>query len=157
MTDNEFTEIDLQKEVSEMEPDEARETLVDFMEAHQTNRTAYDELHSKLDDVETEYQEKLEEKEERISQFKEERASEASEYVKMPDEILAEKFTFSELDQIIEEAEQAEEFSEDDETDEDESEGRLTTFSEKEEKGQAGGNADSGPSERAQNLINKNF
>lgn len=153
-----FTEIDLAKEVSEMEPDEARETLVDFTETHQENRTAYDELATELDEVETEYQEKLEEKEERIAEFREERAEEAAEYVNMPADILAEKFTFSELDQIIEEAEEAEEFSEDDEADEEvETEDNLTTFSEKRERGQAGGNASSGPSDRAKDLVHKNF
>lgn len=152
----EFKELDLGKEPSELEPDEARETLVDFMEAHQTNRTAYDELQAELDDVETEYQEKLDEKEERISEFKEERATEAAEHVKMPAEVLADRFTFSELDQIIEEAE---EFSEegDDGEDEDEGDDALTTFSEQPERGEAGGQADGGPSDRARELINKNF
>jgi hypothetical protein len=152
MTDTEFTEMDLQKEVSEMEPDEARETLVDFMEAHQSNRSAYDELSTELDEVETEYNDKLEEKDEVIAEFKQERAAEAAEYVKMPEDILADKFSFSELEQIIEEAEDAPEFSESDEGTEDgEEDDTLTTFSEKPERGEAGG--DTGPSDAAKERL----
>lgn len=140
MTDTEFTDLDLQKDISDMEGDEARETLVDFMEAHQTNRSAYDGLQAELDEVETEYEEKLEEREELIREFKEDRAEKASEFTNLPADLIVERFEYSEIEQIIEEGE---EFSEaEDETEEEDEESTLLEFSEKPEKGRAesGGN-----------------
>lgn len=135
----EFTDLELNKEVSELDGEDAKQTLVDFIEAHQTNRAAYDELQAELDETETEYQEKVESLEETVAEFKSERAEEAAEYVNMPAEILAERFSFDELDQIIEEAEESEEFSEDNEPEEEEEDGSLTTFSDKPPKGKETG------------------
>lgn len=136
MTD--FTEVDLDTDIPEMEGDEAKETLSEFMKVHKENRQAYDERVTEAEETASEYQEELEDKEELISDFKEERAEKAAEYVSMPAELLADRFDFSELDQIIEEAEEAEEGEEtefDDETP-DEEDDSLTTFSEQPEKGE---------------------
>lgn len=153
MTD--FTDLDLNKDVSEMEDGEARETLVDFVEAHQKNRTAYDELQSELDEVETEYKEKLEEKKELISEFKQKRAEKASEYVNIPSNLVAERFEFSEIEQIIEEGSEFADESEDETAEEEEDDELLTTFAEREERGEAGG--DTGPSDHARELIHNKW
>jgi hypothetical protein len=133
----EFTDLELADDVSDMEEDELRETLTDFMQAHEENREAYDSAKSQIDEIETEYQEKIEQYEEKIDEFKHERAKEAAEYANLPAELLAERFEFAELDQIIEEGEEAEEFSGsgEPEGEEDEEDERMTTFSEKKEKG----------------------
>jgi hypothetical protein len=123
----EFNDVELEKDVEDMEEDELRETLTDFMEVHQSNQEAYDA-------TVTEYSEQLEAAEERVSQFKEERAEEAAEYSNVPVDIMVERFSFAELDQIIEEGD--EKFSEEDEDDESEGSELLDTeFSEKPEKG----------------------
>lgn len=128
----EFTEIDLAKEIPSMSEDEAKETLSEFMETHQKNEQAYDELHTELDESEAEFEEQLEDYEETIAEFTQRRAEEASEYVNMPPELLADRFNFDELGKIIEEGEEAD-FSEDEETEEEET--HLTTFAERGEKG----------------------
>lgn len=152
MTD--FEDLELNKDVTSMEEDEAKETLSDFMEAHQTNRSAYDELNAKLDDVETEYQEKLDEKEELIAEFKQDRAEEAAEYVNIPADLVADRFSFSEIEQIIEEGA---EFSEQDEDETDEAEegddSPLTTFSEKPEKGTVEGGSNPELRDRAREKL----
>lgn len=153
MTDTEFTDLDLSKDVSNMEEGEARETLVDFVEAHQKNRTAYDELQDELSEVETEYEDKIEDREEVIAEFKKERAEEAAEYVNIPADLVAERFEFSEIEQIIEEGA---EFSEEGEDGgEEEEDPFITTFSEQEERGEAGG--DNGPSDDARDLLHSKF
>jgi len=129
----EFTELELNKDVESMTEAEAKETLSDFMDAHTDNQAAYDAKAGEVEEVESEYQEKIETLEEKVSEFKERRAQEAAEYVKMPAEILAARFSFDELDQIIEEAEGSEEFSED-EPEDDEDDGRLTEFVERDQK-----------------------
>jgi hypothetical protein len=135
MTD--FKELEINKGVDEMSEEEAKKTLSEFMESHQKNRTAYDELQTELDETETEYQEKLEEREERIHQFKQERAEAAAEYVNMPADLLVDRFSIDEIDQILAEADEAD-FSEEEETpEEEEGDENLTTFSEKPEKGRA--------------------
>ena len=151
-----FTDLTLDKSVDDMTEDEAKETLAQFMESHQKNQTAYDELQTEYSDAQDEYEAKLEEKRERITEFREEKANKAADYVKMPAPLLAERFSISELDQIIAEGEEAD-FSEDDSSEESE-EKDLTTFSEKEEKGKAesGGNAKA--RERARDrLMSKGF
>lgn len=132
----EFNELDLNKDVEDMDEEEAKKTLSQFMASHQENVTAYDTLQTELEETETEYQEKIDEKEERIAEFKEGRAQEAAEHVKMPANLLVDRFSIEEIDQIIEEAEDAE-YSEEEEAEADEEEENLTTFSEKEEKGRA--------------------
>jgi len=128
-----FNELELNKDVTEMGEEEAKETLSEFMEAHQKNQSEYDSLQVDLQETKTEYEEKIDDYEERISEFKEERAEEAAQYVKMPAGLLADRFSFSELEQIIEEGE---EFSDvDDEAEEDDE--PLTDFNNKEEKGRA--------------------
>lgn len=130
-----FTEVDLDTEVDDMDAEDARETLSQFMEVHEQNKDAYDNLSAEFKQAEEEYEQTIEDKEERIAEFKTQRAEEASDYVKMPADLLAERFTFSELDQIIEEGS---EFSEEDEESEEDDE-MLTTFAEKEEKGRTEG------------------
>jgi hypothetical protein len=136
MTKNEFTDLELSKDISAMSEEEAKETLSDFMEAHQTNRTVYDELQTELTETEAEYTEKLEAKEERIAEFREDKAKEAAEHVELPADLIAERFEYSEIVQIIDEAEEAETEYSEDETEEDEDE-NLTTFAQREEKGKA--------------------
>lgn len=132
MTD--FTELDLSKPVQEMEADEARETLSDFMDAHRANQDAYDTLRGDLEEVEAEYKEQIEDYEETIADFREQKAQEAAEYVKMPADLLADRFDYSELEEIIEEGQ---EFSESPDEEEEEDETQLTSFSNKQEKGRA--------------------
>lgn len=135
MTETEFTELDLNKEVSDLEEDETKETLVDFMETHQKNTEAYDELQSEIEDVETDYQEQIEDYEEKLSGVKAEYAEEASEYVNVTKEIMLDRFSLDEIKQIIDEAEAEEEFSDEpDEEPEDET-SSLTTFADRGEKG----------------------
>lgn len=131
MTD--FTDLELTEDIPDMEEDEAKETLSEFMEAHKQNRTAYDELAGELDEVETEYQDKLEQREDLIAEFKQERAEKAAEYTNVPADIMVERFELEELDQIIEEGD--EEFSDPDENEDEEDEPSLLNFSEQEEKG----------------------
>lgn len=130
MTD--FTELDLSKPVDEMEPDEARETLSDFMDSHRQNQDAYDAVQAEVDEVEAEYSEKIEEKDELIADFREDKAEEAAEYVNMPAALLADRFEYSELEQIIEDGE---EFSEDEPDEDPDDDKTLTTFAEKPQKG----------------------
>lgn len=153
MTEHEFDDLTLNKEVAEMEEDEAKKTLAEFMEAHQTNQTAYDELKGELEETETEFQEKLDEKEEVIAEFKQERAEEAAEYVNIPADLVATRFSFEEIDQIIEEgSEYSEETSEESEEEEDET---ITTFSDKPEKGQTEGGGTSKYNDRAREKLSQ--
>lgn len=149
---NEFTELELNKDITAMDADEAKETLSEFMEAHKTNESAYDELSNELSETEAEFSEKLEEKEKRIEEFKYEYAEEASDYVNIPTDIVAERFSFSEIEQIIEEgAEFSEETDEAEEAEEDEP---ITTFSEKPEKGEREGGR-SGDRQRAKQKLSQ--
>lgn len=135
----EFKDLDLNKEIADMEDEEAKKTLSEFMEAHQKNREAYNSLQTTLEDTEAEYQEKLDQKAERIAEFREQRAEKAADYVNMPAELIADKFSIDEIDQMISEAEEAgvdEEFSEEtDEVDEEDTDENLTTFADTGEKG----------------------
>ena len=146
----EFTDLTLDKSVDDMTENEAKETLAQFMESHQKNQTAYDDLQTEYSEAQDEYEAKLEEKRERITEFREEKAEAAAEYVKMPAPLLAERFSISELDQIIEEGAEAE-FSED-ESEEPEEED-LTTFSQKEEKGKAESGGNEQARERARDRL----
>lgn len=146
MTD--FIELDLSEDASEMDGDEAKQTLVEFMEAHQKNQNAYDELASELEETEAEFKEKLEEKEERIEEFKHEYAEEASEYVNIPADLIAERFSFSEIEKIIEEGAEFSEEAEDDGGDEEDRE-MITDFAERPEKGKREGGGHAGDRERA--------
>lgn len=120
-----------------MDEEEAKKTLSEFMEAHKTNRSAYDTLSSELDDVEAEYKEKLEQKEEKLAEFKHDRAEVASEYVNIPADLIASRFSLDEVEQIIEEGA---EFSESEETEEaDEEDEALTSFADREERGREEG------------------
>lgn len=155
----EFNDLELNDEIPSMTEEEAKKTLSEFMESHQTNRTAYDELSTELDETETEYKEKLDEKEDLISDFKEDRAEEAAEYVNMPAELLADRFSFDEIDQIIEEgAEFSEEEEGDPEDDPEDGDGSLTTFSDKPEKGKGGskGAGGSGDRDHARSVLQSN-
>jgi len=155
----EFNELNTEKDIDEMEPEEAKETLSQFMDAHKENQDAYDELASDLQELDEQYSEEIEEYEARITQFTEDKAQEAAEHVEMPAELLADRFSYDELEQIVSEAEEAEEFSEDepeDEPEEDDESGKLTTFSDKPERGEAGGDGDrSQYRERAEKITRK--
>lgn len=154
----EFTELDVQKDIDEMDEAEARETLADFMEQHKKNVEAYDERETEFSERLDEKQSELEDLQEKVSEFKQEKAEEAAEYANMPADILAERFEFSELDQIIEEAEESGEFTEDEDSVEDEDEDEsLTTFSEKEQRGrQEGGGRSKEHRNRAANALRNN-
>lgn len=156
---SEFTELELNKGVEDMSEEEAKKTLSEFMESHQKNRTAYDELQIELEETETEYQEELDQLEERITQFKHERAEEAAQHVNMPADLLVDRFSLDELDQIIAEADEADFSEEEPEGEEGEEDDKLTTFSEKPEKGRAEGGKDRTEyRQRAKQLLgNKNF
>lgn len=151
----EFEDLELNKDVTSMEEDEAKETLADFMEAHQTNRSAYDELKSELADVETEYQEKLDEKEELIAEFKQDRAEEAAEYVNIPADLVADRFSFSEIEQIIEEGEEFSGADDGDDAGDESDDSPLTTFSDKPEKGTVEGGSDPELRERAREKLSQ--
>jgi hypothetical protein len=131
MTD--FEDLELNKSVDDMDADEAKQTLSEFMDSHKTNRTAYDELSTELDEVETEYQEKLEAKEELIADFRDERASEAAEYVNIPADLVASRFSLDEIEQIIEEGA---EFADSGDGEGEEEDDSLTTFADRAEKGE---------------------
>jgi hypothetical protein len=138
---SEFTELDVQKDIDEMSESELRTTLTDFIDKHRANVDAYDELQTEFDDTVSEKDERIESLEERVDEFKQKKAAEAAEYVKMPEGILAERFSFAELEQIIEEAEEAGadgEFSEDEDTSEDadDEDEALTEFADRPPKGQ---------------------
>lgn len=149
----EFTELNLNSSVSDMDGDEAKQTLSEFMEAHKKNQQAYDTAVAEQEEIEDEYSEQLEELEERLAEFREARAEEASEYTNMPPELLADRFSLDELEQIIEEGEEAD-FSEDpDEGDENDEPESLTTFADREEKGQTGGDGTSKYREQAQKKL----
>lgn len=135
MSDTEFTELDLTKEIDGMDGEEAKMTLSEFMESHQKNKTAYDELASEIESVESEYTEKLEDLEETISEFKDEKADTAAEYVNMPADLIASRFSLEEIEQIIEEG--AENFSEEEEEEDDTEPDRYTKFSDRPEKGRS--------------------
>jgi predicted nucleic acid-binding Zn-ribbon protein len=130
MTD--FTDLDLTKPVDEMEADEARETLAEFMDSHRDNREAYDELQTEFSQREDELTDEVEELEGRVAEFTEEKAERAAEHVKMPADLLAARFSIDELEQIIEEGE---EFSEGPEDEPDDEGPELTSFTEKKQKG----------------------
>jgi hypothetical protein len=150
MTD--FNELELNKSVDSLEADEAKKTLSEFMEQHQKNQAAYDELNDEIDELETEYKQEIAKLEKRVTEFKEERAEEAAEYVNMPADLLVDRFSIEELDQIIEEGADAD-FSEDEPEDEDEPE-NLTTFSERPEKGRKeSGSKNNEAVERARNRL----
>lgn len=126
-----FTELDLTKNVSEMSEAEAKETLSDFMRKHSENQEAYDEVVSEYEDELEEKEETIESLEDELDEWREELAEEAAECVEMPANLLAAKFSRDELEQIISEAS---EHSEEEEEEDDEPD-RLTTFSDKEQKG----------------------
>lgn len=135
MTDTQFKELDLDGEVSDMSEDEVRETLVDFVQAHKENRAAYDatvsEFEDKLDEIRTEKEAAEDELGEIHSQY----AERAAEVTNMPASLIEERFDFSEVKQILEEAEEAGEFSEESEESEESDESRLTNFTERPDKG----------------------
>lgn len=158
MTDTEFNDLDLTKEIADMEEDEAKKTLSTFMEKHEKNRTAYDELHTELGEVETEYTEKLEDREELIAEFTEERAAEAAEYVNIPAELVADRFSLEEIDQIIEEGSEFSE-QENEESTEEEEDDTITSFADRPEKGKGGSNGAGGSTadrDRARNTLQRN-
>lgn len=131
----EFTELETKKEISEMSEEEARETLSEFMQEHEKNKQAYSERTDALDEKD----EEIETLEERVSEFKEQKAAEAAQYVQMPESILADRFSFSELDQIIAEAEEAgvdTEYSEEEEETDEADDEPLTDFASRKQKGQ---------------------
>ena len=129
MTD--FTDADIDGDVSSMSGDEARQTLIEFMDVHATNRNAYDELQTEFNDTVAELEEENESLEARVSEFKSDLAAEAAEFVKLPQDLVADRFSIEEIEQIIAEGE---EFADTDADDDSEDE-QMTTFSEKDEKG----------------------
>lgn len=118
-----------------MEPEELRATLAEFMEKHDDNIEEYESLQEDHEGLQSEYSEAQDALDNLRTKF----AEEAADYINLSPEIIADRFSYSEITQIIEEGEKAEEFAED----EDEEVDAFTTFSEKEEKGrEEGGNAE---------------
>lgn len=129
----EFTELDLSKDVNDLTEAEAKETLSEFVSEHRSNEEAYDELQSEYEEKLEEREERIDELEGRVDEWREERAEKAAEFVKMPADLLADRFSIEELEQIIEEGSEHSEAGEVEE--EEEEEQSLTTFTEKPEKG----------------------
>jgi ElaB/YqjD/DUF883 family membrane-anchored ribosome-binding protein len=132
---SDFTELDVDGDVSDMDAEEARETLSEFMSAHEDNQDAYNELRGELHETVSEYEEKLDKRDEKIAEFKDDLAEQAAEYVNIPKDLVVDRFSIEEIEQIIEEGDEAD-FSEDDDEDEPD---ELTTFRDKPEKGKGGG------------------
>jgi hypothetical protein len=149
----EFTELDLNSSVSDMDEQEAKQTLSEFMEAHKNNQQAYDTAVAEQEEIEDGYSERVEELEQRLGEYRDDRAEEASEYTNMPPELLADRFSLDELEQIIEEGEEADFSEQSDEGDEDDGPDNLTTFADREEKGQTGGEGASKYREQAQKKL----
>jgi len=114
-----------------MEADEAKATLAEFMEKHKENVDEYESLKTEFSELE----ETHEEAQETLSDLRTKFAEEAAEYVNLSPTVIAERFEYSEIVQLIEEGESSQEFSEDTDEPEEDDDGQLTTFSEKEEKG----------------------
>lgn len=138
MTD--FNELELEQDVADMEGEEAKETLVDFMEAHQKNREAYDATVTEFKDKIDEVQEQKNEIEDTLGELKTEYAEEAAKHVNMPAELLEKRFDFAEIRQILEDAA---EFAESQE-DEEDTGLPLTDFADREPKGKTGDGGDGG-------------
>lgn len=140
--DSEFNELEFSKDIEDMSEETLRETLTQFMKDHRQNVEAFSEA-----------VEALTEREEKLGEFKDGLAEEASQYANIPAGIMVDRFTFSELEQIIEEGEDAE-FSED----KDEEDETLTTFSDREEKGRMDSESNKKFREQAKTaLSNKGF
>lgn len=150
----EFNDLELSEDVDELSEEEAKKTLSQFMESHAKNRSSYDELQTELSETETNYEEKVEELEERISEFREQRAEEAAEYVRMPESLLADRFSIDELEQIIEEGSEAE-FSQEQEEPEEEDDSPLTDFADREEKGRQDGDNRAEYRQRAESVLSR--
>lgn len=132
MTD--FNNLELNKEISDMEGDEAKETLSEFMESHKKNSQAYDEVQTEFEDRIDELENDKEELQETLTTVKSEYAEKAAEKTGFTEEVLMKRFDFQELRGVVEEIEDADEFSEEEE-EETEEEQRFTQFAERDEKG----------------------
>jgi len=126
-------EFELQTDPEEMDGDDAKATLAEFMEKHRENVEEYDELETDFSELEEEHDEQTEALAELRTKF----AEEAAEYVNLAPDVIADRFSYSEILSIVEEGDNSEEFSEDEEPEdaEEDEEGQLTTFSQREEKG----------------------
>lgn len=134
-------EFELKTEPDEMEPEDLRATLTDFMEKHDENVDEYRELESDF----SETKDALEDAEDTLDTLKTKFAEEAADYINLDPHIIAERFTYSEIVQIVEEGDEAD-FSEDEQTDDEPD--TLTTFTEREEKGNLEGEGGAGGNER---------
>lgn len=137
-----------------MERDELANTLREFMESHEDNQDAYDDLKAEFDQSIEEFEERVSEFEEKLDSVKEKRAEEASEFTNIPSDILADRFSLDELDQMIEEAET--DFSEEESSEEDEEDQRLTTFTQREERGRNEGETKTEYRDRARQALARN-
>lgn len=125
----EFTDLEIDADIDELGGNEAKKTLAEFVEKHKQNREAYDELQTDFEQKVSQYEEELSEYEEKLEDLTFERAEQAAEHVNMPADLIADRFSLDEIDQIIDEAtEHSEEPEEDDED-------RLTQFDDRPAKG----------------------
>lgn len=154
MTD--FENLELGEEISDMEGDDAKETLSEFMESHKKNSQAYDEVQTDYEDRIDELENDKEELQETLQTVKSEYAEKAAEETGFTEETLMKRFDFQEIREVVDEIEEAEDFSEEDE--EEEEEQRFTQFAERDEKGKTppddGRTADR---ETAEKLLSDNF
>lgn len=120
----------MDEDLSEIPEDELRSTFAAFLETHESNVEAVDDLRATYSERIESLESEKEDLEDKVSEFTAEKAEEASEYVNIPEEIIVERFSLGEIEQIIEEGEEFSESSEEEEDDE-----PLTTFANRGEKG----------------------
>lgn len=129
----EFTALELEKDVSDMEAEEAQETLSDFMDIHASNQEAYSDLQDSKQEKINEFKEEKESLEETLDEVKTHFAGKAKEYVNLPEDLIVDRFSLAEIQKIVEEGSEFAE--EDDSTEEEEETDFMTTFAEREQKG----------------------
>lgn len=126
----EFQEMEVDEDLSEIPEDELRSTFAAFLETHESNVEAVNNLRASYSEKVESLESEVESLEDKVSEFTQEKAEEAAQYVNIPEELVAERFSLEEIEQIIEEGE---EFSESNEEEDEDS--PLTTFAERGDKG----------------------
>jgi predicted nuclease with TOPRIM domain len=133
--------IELETPIEELSDDDVRATLADVMTAHAENVAEYSALSDERDELTAERDELSEQVNEAAAYF----AERATETVNLPAETLVERFTFSEIREMAEQADEASatQFSSEegdvDGTEADEADEPETKFSDKPEQATVGG------------------
>lgn len=128
---SEFTDLEIDADIEELGGNEAKKTLAEFIEKHKENREAYDELTTDFEQKVSDYEEDISQYEEQVETLRFEKAEEAAEHVNMPADLISDRFSLDEIDQIIDEAT---EHTEGGSEEEDESDS-LTEFDDRPPKG----------------------